>query len=535
MHRDMVKYCTLNEWVYVDWRSLEFGGMAMENIYRKVVWDLVSTHRWVLQNYWKMDQIGNYLIGEIMIEPVPGDPTRLRLFRPIKRMMEALQLQAQLSAETLRRYREGLRTLVKDGKLSVQVIQQMARAYMEAWFQATQQPVWYFGKPYYCYSKTEVKRLADLATALYLESWLCQDETNFQTPYNMYVRPYEKLGKRKLTGIEWPELAHMKRRIKKAKTLHLAAQLVSEENRRIPSGGPYMKGTRGNLCDLVNATRDLAERADKLEIVYMLLEKKYVLTTAEERRVKSYEKTMDACLRYQNLIREAECLNTGKTDDLIEKKQFVATSMMLHRIERECRFHYHARLVQRMMEGTIDMSKFDRESWNIYFASQKGFDGQITADKRTLPRMEADYSVSKALYDPIDDAVDVLDIDGYLDKVYRVNGGMTAENRAHFASYGRAALIDMVRTLMAAFPPKEQHPWGEEEFYQAAKFYREDYPVVEELLKIHFPSSEKGSADYMLPNDLDTFYSSFVECYQNLEEAENSQLAMMRKARGTVK
>lgn len=507
----------------------------MKNVYRSVVCDLMVTHRWALQNYWKMDQLGKYLIGEIMTEPVPGDPSRLRLFLPIERIMKALQLQAQLSAETFRSYRENLRALTEDGKLSVQAIQQMARAYIEAWFKVTQQPVWYFGKPYYCYSKTEVKRLADLSTALYLESWLCQDETNFQTPYNMYVRPYEKLGKRKLTGIEWPELAHMKRRIKKAKTLHRAVQVVSEENRRIPSRGPYMKGTRGNLCDIVNATRVMAEKDDKLEIFSMLLEKKYVLTTAEERRVNSYEKTMDACLRYQRLIRETDCLNTEKTGGMIEKKQFVATSILLHRIERECRFHYHARLVQRMMEGSVDVSRFDREVWNICFASQKGFDGQITADKRTLPKMGEDHSVSKAPYDPINDAVDVLDIDGYLDKVYRVNGEMTEEDRAHFASYYRAPLFDMLRILMAVFPPEKQHPWGEEEFYQAARFYRDEYPVVAELMKIRFPSSEKESGDYMLPGDLDRFYQGFVECYQNLEQAENSQLAMMRKARSALK
>ena len=507
----------------------------MENKYRKAVSELMLTHRWVLRNYWKMDQIGKYLIGEIMTEPVTGDSTRLRLFLPIDRIMRALELQKELSEATFRSYQIHFSPLTENGKVSVQVIQQMARVYMEAWFKVTKPPVWFNGKPYYGYRKDEVNQLANIATALYLESWLSQDKTNYQTPYNMYVRPYEKLGKRKLTGIEWPELAHMKRRIKKVKTLHRAAQVVSERNRRIPSQSPYMNGTRGNLCNIVNAARVVTEKDDKLEIVSMLLEKKYVLTTAEERRAKRYEKTMDACLRYQSLIRETDRLNTEKAGDLIELKRFVATSMMLHRIERECRFHYHARLVQRLMEGTIDMSKFDREAWNTCFASQKGFDGQIIADKRTLPQMGEDHSVSKAPYDPINDAVDILDIDGYLDKVYRVNGEMTEADRAHFASYYRAALHDLVRILMATFPPEKQHPWGEEEFYQAARFYREDYPVVEELMKIRFPSAEKKSTDYLLSGDLDRFYKGFVGCYQNLEQAENSQLAMIRQARSELK
>ena len=149
--------------------------------------------------------------------------------------------------------------------------------------------------------------------------------------------------------------------------------------------------------------------------------------------------------------------------------------------------------------------------------------------------MGEDHSVSKAPYDPINDAVDILDIDGYLDKVYRVNGEMTEADRAHFASYYRAALHDLVRILMATFPPEKQHPWGEEEFYQAARFYREDYPVVEELMKIRFPSAEKKSTDYLLSGDLDRFYKGFVGCYQNLEQAENSQLAMIRQARSELK
>lgn len=507
----------------------------MENIYKKAVWNLMVTHQWGLQNYQKMDTLGKQLIEEILIEPNAEDETRTYAYLPMEGIKAALQEQAELSAETFRRYREIFCSLTEDGKVSVQVIQQMAKAYMEAWFKVNQQPVWVDGKPYYCYSKIEVKRLADLATALYLESWLCQDKTNYQTPYNMYVRPYEKLGKRKLTGIEWAEQAHMKRRIKKAKTLHLAAQAVSEENRRIPSRGPFMNGTRGNLCDIVNATRVLAEKDDKLEIISMLLEKKYVLTTAEERRAKSYERIMDACLRYQKLIREADCLNTGETDDLLEKKQFVATSMMLHRIERESRFHYHARLIRRMMEETIDVSKFDCETWNIFFASQKGFEGSITADKRTLHKVDEDYSISDAPYDTIDDAVDVLNIDRYIDAVYGVNGGMTEVSRAHFASFDRAALTDMVRIMMEAFPPEDQHPWGEEEFYQAAQFYRKDYPVVAELTRVRFPSSEKENADYMLPGDLERFYQGFVQCYQNLEQAENSQLTMMREAYKEVK
>lgn len=507
----------------------------METVYREAVWNLMGTHRQALENNWKMDQVSKYLEGEILVMPLPGDEKWLRALFPMEGLANALVMQQKLSAETFRAYRKDLSPLLEEGKISVKVIQKMARAYMEAWFKIHHPPVWVNGKPFYGYSKIEVQRLADLATALYLESWLCQDETNFQTPYNMYVRPYEKLGKRENTGFDCLESSHMKRRIKKAKIMDRARMAVSEQTMRIPGQGPYRKGIRGNNCDLVTAARVLAEKEDKLEIISMLIEKKYVLTTAEERRVQKYNSIEDACLRYQELITEADGLNTGRTDDLLKKKQFVATSMLLHRIERECRFHYHARCIRRMMDGTIDVSKFDRETWNVFFASQKGFAGQTTADKQTLPWVNEDFSVGLPRYDPINDAGDVLNIDRYIDAVYRVNDGMSEAGRAHFALFDRAALLDMVRVLMAAFPPKDQHPWGEEEFYQAARFYREDYPVVAELVKIRFPSSKKGSADYMLPGDLYRFYRGFVECYQNLEQTENSQLAMMRKAYGAVK
>lgn len=503
--------------------------------YRQVVNDLKQI---LMFEDYKMRSSINALTSQIIVEDVPGEDDKKRALIPTNLYEEYSRIineRKNLLKSVHDQCRKHFDKLTDNGHLSVKSIQRIATAYLEAWTQTMLNPVWAYD---HCINQSDIQRLANLATAVYLEAWLCNDQQNQQTPYNVYRHPFEPLGRRTISSpLSGAEKQKAKRAVEKEKSYHEAAKIMAKKQQRIPTRDPYVQNSKtgGNRMDLIHAASLYARRNKQLDILSLLVESTYIMTNAEDRRNNLTDKLRKACLRYQDFILETDKLRTGKTDSSQNMVRFVASSMLLHQLERENRFHFHARIVHRLDNKSVDETKYNKAAYNILVCSQQGLNGSFVAFQSTLPKLCNDLAPSKAPNNAIDDAVDILNIDSYIDAIFGVGNSIFTEAEQEKHAFMRSLFMKLLATLHSVYPPEEQHSWTKDDFYLAAKFYREDYPVTKELLKVRFPSEDPNREDYLPPEKRDSFYLHFMKIYQNMEKDPNSALSALRQAYASPK
>ena len=87
-------------------------------------------------------------------------------------------------------------------------------------------------------------------------------------------------------------------------------------------------------------------------------------------------------------------------------------------------------------------------------------------------------------------------------------------------NFVRKAIQDLSTFLHVIYRPDMQAPWTDKIFYQVALFYKEQYPVVQELLKYTFPEPED--------EDYDQFYAQYRQIFYLLDISKESEFRNAR-------
>ena len=140
----------------------------------------------------------------------------------------------------------------------------------------------------------------------------------------------------------------------------------------------------------------------------------------------------------------------------------------------------------------------------------------------------------------VDSKLDVLHFDTYIDCMYlgekkdtlplevREAKENTLSLEVREAIALRIILDDAKALLYALFPPHAQHSWSDSDFCNAAAFFRCDYPITKEFLKIQFPEIPKGRVSKNQENCY-LFYRYYREKYLKMDAKIGSPLSIGRE------
>lgn len=278
--------------------------------------------------------------------------------------------------------------------------------------------------------------LANLVTAIYLETWLIEDEGTYQTPYGFLAHPYraeDKLQKGKAARITDGENSKIQRAFKRYST-HVELrkwQIANEKTSPIIERIPSRK--YGKPVDLIALAWCDAYINGGLDIIDYLFERNFVMTRAEDLRNKNDYGLSIACKNYQAYINQIDQLNTGDHAPVENNRRFVASSMMLHRIERVYGFHMQGRIAERRCQKSIDPRKYCVRNAALISGRYEDFHNSLflpswTAGKSLLDlidilkKQSTRKEQTENKYVLEDARIEVLDIDFFINLMFCVEG-----------------------------------------------------------------------------------------------------------------
>jgi hypothetical protein len=276
-----------------------------------------------------------------------------------------------------------------------------------------------------------------------------------------------------------------------------------------------------------------------LDILDYLYTRAYVMTRAEDIRNKRDDGLSAACQNYQSYIAQIHQIQTHAQAPVENHRRFVASSMMLHKIERAYGFHMQGRIAERRCAKTIDPHKYSPGNANLVLGRFAGaynylFQPSWTANKNPIELIEKLHGRTgiekEDEYIFANERLDVLDNDFFINHMFCVDGEEQSHAECELHWQRRCLVYDLIVFLFTLYPPTEQHSWKEEDFSKASVFYRYYYPVTEEFLKVNFPSAQKRG----LVID-EEFYSIFRYPYAERSRSVYGTLAEGRKQFGEIK
>ena len=386
--------------------------------------------------------------------------------------------------------------------------------------------------------------IANLVTAIYLEAWLVEDKSNYQTPYGFLEHPYraeDKLQKGKGKGASDGERSKIQRAFKQYNThlelrkLQIAGEKTSPMIER-DTGKSY-----GHPVDLITLAWCDAYINGGLDILDYLFSGKYIMTRAEDIRNKKDDGLSAACQNYQSYIEQIHQIKTDNLAPVENHRRFVASSMMFHKIERAYSFHLQGRIAERRCNKSIDPKRYCGKNVNLILGRYADaynylFQPSWIVNKNPIELIDKLREQSTARKENedefifVNERIEILDIDYFINLMFCVEGEEQSLAECELHWQRRCLALDLIVFLFALYPPTEQHSWREEDFSEASVFYRFCYPITEEFLKVNFPNAKRRG----LVID-EEFYSIFRYPYAELSRSIYGTLSEGRKQFGANK
>lgn len=397
-------------------------------------------------------------------------------------------------------------------------------------------------KVYNWLNDDHVVLLANLVTAIYLEAWLVEDKSSYQTPYGFVEHPYrveDKLQKGKGKHASDGERSEIQRAFKQYNTHLELRKLQIAEEKTSPMMERDAGKSYGHPADLITLAWCEAYINGKLDILDYLYSGKYIMTRAEDIRNKKDDGLSAACQDYQAYVEQIHQIQTHEQAPVENHRRFVASSMMLHKIERAYGFHMQGRIAERRCDKTIDPRKYSPGNAGFVLGRWAGsynylFQPSWTAKKNPIELIEKLHgrtgTEKEDEYIFANERLEVLDIDFFINHMFCVDGEEQSNAECVLYWQRRCLAYDLIVFLFTLYPPTEQHSWREEDFSKAAEFYRLCYPITEEFLKVKFPDAKKR--DLVFDEE---FYSIFRYPYAKLSSSVYGTLAKGREQFGEIK
>jgi len=354
------------------------------------------------------------------------------------------------------------------------------------------------------FSEAEARHLQMLAVALYLEGWLDQDETARQTIYSFAIEAYHP--EKRIHKYHSPSDGRLKaleraafyiatmQELRQSQLKNEKEQWKQESNQSDqPEKKPCEDGKdsklrlpgKGHKYSFVELRTFDVYVAGNLDVFRLLVQRKELMTSTADKG--SYEKLAAAYKRYDELFVNAR---KSETD-----REYVIACMQIRKMESAYRFHLAAKLAEYATENNL-------KTRDLINDSAKAIWGRYLSDAWLRPQDPF----------PINDSYDVLHYDRAIECVLRT------ESVAERAYCWRSALIDVFDFMNLLKPIKEQAPWTDADFSEAAKFFRNDYPVVERYV----PVTVQG-------NDRKAYFKNIQDIYKMLDELKDGNLDVLRK------
>lgn len=353
------------------------------------------------------------------------------------------------------------------------------------------------------FNEQEARHLQILAVALYLEGWLDQGETARQTIYSFAAEKYHP--EKRNTHHSPPD---DRRKVLERAAFYIATtqelrknqlqnekeQWKQEQNQSDqPEKKPCEDGKdsnlqlpgRGHKYSFVELRTFDVYAEGSLDVFRLLVQRKELMTSTADKG--SYEKLAAAYKRYDKLFVNAR---KSETD-----REYVIACMQIRKMEAVYRFHLAAKLAEYATANNLKIRDLINDS-------AKAIWGRYLSDAWLRPQDPF----------PINDPYDVLHYDRVIECV------LQTESVAERAYCWRSALIDVFDFMNLLKPIKEQASWTDADFSEAAKFFRNDYPVVEHYVPVTVQE-----------NDRKAYFKNIQDIYMMLDELKDGNLDVLRK------
>lgn len=377
---------------------------------------------------------------------------------------------------------------------------------------------------------SEINEIAYLAIATYLESWLDADHTCRQTLHRFAEYPYAgnvkyiRRGDNESRKIADPHPLAPSR----IKAFHMAYkdyekfhEIKKEQSFRESTFVSELpeKTKSGRLLDFTTLAWIEAHHEKALNLLISMHKEMELMSDSMESKKRTYLN----CTDYYRYLKDINAIEISDKTSEEQKRRFVAASMMLHRLERTYHFSFSALYCKMVLSGVISPFFFNPAiyqhlmgryiSTNLLFGptwseqnflNKKDSETHYSYDSKYMQIM--DYSrIMKLIHTP------PYASDTQVQELYI---GIAKE------AFYRNATQDLQFFLHSLYKPDQQEPWTDELFNEAALFYKEKYPVVQELLKYDFPELEQENGDQ--------FYSRYRKIFNFLDSVKDSELRNAR-------
>lgn len=234
-------------------------------------------------------------------------------------------------------------------------------------------------------------------------------------------------------------------------------------------------------------------------------------------------------------------------------RKFVASSMMLRKLEQAYRFGMNAKIAHQYCKGQIDIENYQPNAANIFLGrivfngdsllapnwtrpDGVGIEGnEIIRPKGACVVEQAEKGASKKIkrYTYIDEPYDVIESSYYIDNIYPASDYTQSAVEARLHSIRRTLLQDLILFLNIFYPPAHQRAWKPADFSEAVEFYRSAYPVVGTLSQTSFPSINETQATGE-PVDI-CYVNRFYRLFRDVYTTQDYDTSYLRKAREELK
>ena len=410
-----------------------------------------------------------------------------------------------------------------------------------------------YQQTYDCFDDATLVRIANLATAIYLEEWLRRDNLSHQSIENFAAQPYipkkrSRNGQYSKTDSSY--LASLRRAYRKYVPLYELRKWQQTKESAKPSVLPYNRKSNGRKIDLTTLAWCDAYSNGALDILKYLFDRKSIMNRKGDIGSKANERLIAACKSYHNYIISLKALDTSIEENA---RKFVASSMMLRKLEQAYRFGMNANIAHQHCKGQIDIENYQPNAANIFLGrivfngdsllapnwtrpDGVGIEGnEIIWPKRDCVTKHAEMGASKKAkrYTYIDEPYDVIENSYYIDNIYPASDYTQSAVEARLHGIRRTLLQDLILFLNVFYPPAHQRAWKPADFFEAVEFYRSAYPVVGTLSQTSFPSINETQPT---GDPIDIYYvNRFYKLFRDVYTTQDYDTSYLRKAREELK
>ncbi len=424
-----------------------------------------------------------------------------------------MKTEVRMKRAFLNTFRKEIRKKLGEDKFGIRHIQLISNIYCKA-IAASDSLLSSYGTSDLSITDKDIQWVSTVATAVFLENWLENDLSARQTIYGFTQSPFIPRNENTQGNDLWADtdfaISLGRARDKHEIMLHRRQEQIEDDNicvsNTLSSRAKSIneRSRTYNFIDL--CIFDMWATNGQLSLLDFLFFQWPIdapqLDFWWEKNLKDcYRKYYDNLSRINQLFQTAEGMAAPETSIC---RQYVASCMAIRKIEQASRIS----LIYSLSQSTF-FEKMDFDENGYYTAT---YWGRYPALDISIIQLNPTGIGNKVIEDC------PHDVCNYAENIEDAFGSSSKAKDAKAQKHRalRAILHDLLMVLHTLYPNSEMPHWEDIDYLNAAYFYRNTYPVVEELLR-YAPSAA----------DTPNIYLNCKKLFQELIRVENSQLSRL--------